>query len=82
MSFNIYSTENLKYRNPNVSLGDYGTTGQHLFRSVYGDKAGSVQDMLDSAYPDMGIIFLRYSGTHRTQGFVCQGGSRKQSAMG
>lgn len=54
-SFNIDSNENLKYRNANASLVDYSATGQHLFRSVYGDKAGSVQDMLDAAYPDMGI---------------------------
>lgn len=55
LSLNICCNENLKYRNPNASLVDYGTTGQHLFRSVYGEKAGVVQDMLDSAYPDMGI---------------------------
>jgi len=42
------------HRDPNTSLIQYGATGEHLFRSVYGDKADSVQDMLDSAYPDMG----------------------------
>ncbi|KIM49534.1 hypothetical protein M413DRAFT_438718 [Hebeloma cylindrosporum] len=46
--------DKVMHRNPNTSLADYGATGQHLFRSVYGEKAGSVQDMLDSAYPDMG----------------------------
>jgi len=55
LSFHIYSNENLKYRNPNASLVDYGATGQRLFRSVYGDKAGPVQDVLDSAHPDMCI---------------------------
>ena len=79
---NVYSNENLKCRNPNASLADYSTTGQQLFRSVYGDKAGSVQDMLDSAYPDMGIHLPSLSRHSQDSGVCFQGGSRKRLAMG
>ncbi|KAF8968314.1 AhpD-like protein [Flammula alnicola] len=41
-------------RDPNASLAEYEVAGQSLFRSVYGDKADAVQELLDSIYPDMG----------------------------
>jgi len=41
-------------RDTGATLASYEASGQTLWRSVYGEKAGSVQDLLDSIYPDMG----------------------------
>lgn len=52
-----------------------------MFRSVYGEKADSVQGLLDSVYPDMGILFFFTFPTLRTKEFRDQGGFQKQLAM-
>ncbi|KJA15966.1 hypothetical protein HYPSUDRAFT_331609 [Hypholoma sublateritium FD-334 SS-4] len=48
-------------RDTGATLTSYEVAGQSLWRSVYGEKSGSVQALLDSIYPDMGEIFTRYS---------------------
>ncbi|KAF8881945.1 AhpD-like protein [Gymnopilus junonius] len=41
-------------RDTHISLAEYSNIGNNLFQSVYGEKAGSVQGLLNSIYPDMG----------------------------
>jgi len=41
-------------RDPQASLADYEMSGQKLWQSVYGEKADSVQALLNAIYPDMG----------------------------
>jgi len=42
------------HRDTQISLANYETSGQKMWQSVYGEKADSVQAMLDAIYPDMG----------------------------
>ena len=52
-----------------------------MFRSVYGEKADSVQGLLDSVYPDMGILCSFTFQRLGLKSFVGQGGFQKQLAM-
>ncbi|KAF9526374.1 hypothetical protein CPB83DRAFT_837447 [Crepidotus variabilis] len=44
------------FADTNASLAAYEMIGDKQFRSIYGDQADPVQNMLDIAYPDMGRI--------------------------
>ncbi|KAJ3500009.1 hypothetical protein NLJ89_g9983 [Agrocybe chaxingu] len=41
-------------RNPDVSLAGYEVMGNTYFKTVYGEKAEEVMEMLDAVYPDLG----------------------------
>ena len=41
-------------RDVNKHMNEFATSGDALFRAMYGDTADSVQGLLDSAYPDLG----------------------------
>lgn len=48
-------------RDTGATLASYEASGQTLWRSVYGEKSGSVQTLLDSIYPDMGKTLCAFS---------------------
>ncbi|KAL0563176.1 hypothetical protein V5O48_018899 [Marasmius crinis-equi] len=39
-----------------TSLAEYETRGQNFFRSIYGETADTVQNLLDGIYPDLGYF--------------------------
>jgi hypothetical protein len=58
MSSNLLGQIPIYSSDPNAPLAHYEINGQSLWRSVYGEKADSVQGLLDSIYPDMGEFQL------------------------
>ncbi|KAF8162828.1 hypothetical protein B0H34DRAFT_794599 [Crassisporium funariophilum] len=57
------------HRDTRASLAECEATGQKLWRHVYGDKADSIQDLLDTIYPDMGW-FSKTIGYGLTYGHI------------
>ncbi|KAF9267468.1 hypothetical protein L218DRAFT_920370 [Marasmius fiardii PR-910] len=43
-------------RSRRAYLPEYEAAGQDFFRDLYGDRAGSVQKLLDDVYPEMGFL--------------------------
>jgi len=56
-------------RRTDTPIEQYEKTGEALFRSIYGDTADSVQNLLDRSYPDMGW-FSNTIGYGLTYGFT------------
>ncbi|KAH9857554.1 hypothetical protein C2E23DRAFT_865373 [Lenzites betulinus] len=52
MPVNLRETKVL--RDTNKHMTEFDKSGEQLFRSMYRDTADSVQNLLDSAYPDLG----------------------------
>ncbi|KAG6900444.1 hypothetical protein C0993_010491 [Termitomyces sp. T159_Od127] len=56
-------------RRTDTQIERYEKTGKALFRSIYGETADSVQNLLDTIYPDMGW-FSNTIGYGMTYGFT------------
>ncbi|KAF8061658.1 AhpD-like protein [Lyophyllum atratum] len=56
-------------RRTDTPIEQYEKTGEVLFRSIYGETADSVQNLLDTVYPDMGW-FSNTIGYGLTYGFA------------